>query len=48
MDETQSNAKLEKVVQGEMVYIKVFFRRVYKENHWILEVNNIVYHFDIF
>lgn len=33
LDETQSNAKLEKVVQGEMVYIKVFFRRVYKENH---------------
>lgn len=47
LDETQSSAKLEKVVKGEMVYLKVLFRRVYKENHWILEVNNVVYHFDI-
>ena len=47
LEETQSSAKLEKLVQGQTVYIKVFFRRVYKENHWILEVNNVVYHFDI-
>ena len=33
LEETQSSAKLEKLVQGETVYIKVFFRRVYKENH---------------